>query len=167
MRWIIDTNVLVAANGNPKTCPQANRKCVGTVRQFLDQVKQAGEQRSGKLLLDNGWHILREYKKNVSDMGKPSVGDEFLLWLLQNRKQAVEWVTITSTGENEFAEFPVDPDLQDFDLSDRKFVAVALTHPEHPPIYNAVDSDWKIHQLALERHGIQIEFLCPDCLKAP
>jgi hypothetical protein len=44
-------------------------------------------------------------------------------------------------------------------------VAVALTHPDHPPIYNAVDSDWQIHQQALEKHGIQIEFLCPDCLK--
>jgi len=37
-----------------------------------------------------------------------------------------------------------------------------VAHPEHPPILNAVDSDWWHHQDALARHGVRVEFLCPD-----
>ena len=51
-------------------------------------------------------------------------------------------------------------------VRDGVFVAVALPHPGNPPIYNAVDSDWKIYQVPLERNGLKIEQLCPDCLKA-
>ena len=53
------------------------------------------------------------------------------------------------------------PELADFDLSDRKFVAVALTHATNPPVVNATDSDWHHHREALLRHGVRIESVCP------
>lgn len=64
--------------------------------------------------------------------------------------------------EGSFAEFPDDESLSKFDSSDRKFAAVALTHPEKPPILNAVDSDWKDFETAFKDIGITIIFLCPD-----
>jgi hypothetical protein len=159
MYVVIDTNVLIAANRDD--CPQANLACVEACNQFLLQV-----QKSSTVVIDRTRLILSEYGKKVYP-NRARTGDKFLKWLLINQANPkyCRLVTITPTGENQFAKFPADPDLQDFDPSDRKFVAVALTHPDHPPIYNAVDSDWKIHQRALEKHGIQIEFLCPDCLK--
>ena len=76
-------------------------------------------------------------------------------------------VKITRNAENSFQEFPENENLIDFDKSDRKFVAVALTHPEKPPILNAVDSDWKNFEMALNNIGITIIFLCPELTTRP
>jgi hypothetical protein len=71
-------------------------------------------------------------------------------------------VPITQISEGEFAEFPDSESLKNFDKSDRKFVAVALTHHAKPAIANAVDSDWHNHQQALAEHGVKLDFLCPE-----
>ena len=42
----------------------------------------------------------------------------------------------------------------------QKFVAVALASGAHPPILNAVDSDWWNHRAALADAGVTCEFLC-------
>jgi hypothetical protein len=68
-------------------------------------------------------------------------------------------------GDDNFLEFPVDRALKNFDRSDRKFVAVALAHPERPPILQAVDSKWWGFKDALNRNGVRVEFLCPDDLQ--
>jgi hypothetical protein len=65
-------------------------------------------------------------------------------------------------GWRRFAEFPDDDALRGFDVSDQKFVAVALASNEHPPILNAVDSDWWNYGPALARHDVVVENLCPD-----
>ncbi len=160
MRAIVDTNVLIVANS--RDCPQANPACIMHCVRLLRKI-----QTEGVIVIDDSRLIIKEYEKNVSNTGQPGTGDAFLKWVLvnQGQLQRCEPVTITPTDENQFAEFPADPDLEKFDPSDRKFVAVAISHPETPPIHNAVDSDWKIYQLALERNGLTIEQLCPDCLK--
>jgi hypothetical protein len=160
MTIVVDTNVLVVANG--RDCPQANLACIRLCRQQLQNIQQ-----SGGLLLDDTWHIIREYKKEVSQSGQPGLGDAFLRWVLTNQDNPdrCQQIHITQLGENEFAEFPNDPDLAKFDPSDRKFVAVALTHPDCPTILNAVDSDWQQFGATLAHHGIRIQQLCPDCLK--
>jgi hypothetical protein len=61
-------------------------------------------------------------------------------------------------------QFPNDERLVGFDRSDHKFVAVALAHPERPPILNAVDADWWYYREELARHGIRVEFLCPNAM---
>jgi hypothetical protein len=159
MDLIIDTNVLIAANKDD--CPQASPNCVATCANFLMEV-----QKAGIVVLDYGRLILSEYGHKVYP-NRSRVGDKFLKWLLVNQANPkhCRLIKITSLEENQFAEFPNDPDLAGFDPSDRKFVAVALTHPEKPSIYNAVDSDWKIYQTALARNGVNIVLLCPECLK--
>lgn len=69
------------------------------------------------------------------------------------------------SGES-FAEFPADANLAGFDRADRKFVAVALASGDSPPIVNATDSDWWLFREALQRHGVQVEFLCPELMQA-
>lgn len=58
--------------------------------------------------------------------------------------------------------FPDDPALAAFDPADRKFVAVAAVCPEKPPILQAADSKWWDWAKALKRHGLKVEFLCPE-----
>jgi len=142
MKLIVDTNVAVVANGrrqSPQASPSCVLTCVGRLRDL---------QLRHTLVLDDGWRILREYLRELSSIGQPGVGDAFLKWVLTNQTnpRRCEQVHITprdaTQPDGEFCEFPADPALDGFDLSDRKFVAVAVAHAEHPPILNAVDTDW-------------------------
>ncbi len=152
MYAVVDTNVLVVANNKAQ---QASAQCVVNCIKRLQTI-----QTSEVLVLDDCWRILNEYKKQADESGQPGVGDTFLKLVLK-RAINCQYVTITP-DDGTFKEFPKDPELEGFDPSDRKFVAVALTHPECPPIYNAVDSDWQLFQDALKAAGVQVEFLCPD-----
>ena len=69
-------------------------------------------------------------------------------------------------GSDDFREFPQDPDLENFDRADRKFVAVALVSGLGPPILNATDTDWWDYREPLRRNGVTVDFICPE-LMAP
>ena len=116
------------------------------------------------MVLDDRWIILREYMRNLRSNGEPDVGDRFLGWILANRDKRCDLVSITPVAgsENEFEEFPDDPALNDFDPDDRKFIAVAVAHPENPPILQAVDSQWWDFRNLFRRNGVTIEFICED-----
>jgi hypothetical protein len=155
MYRVVDTNVLIVAN---KKAPQASLECILSCIKYLNNLRE-----SGILVIDSGWLIIGEYQHKNSDSGQPGVGDAFLKWVLTNRTNPrhCEQVHITKIAENDFTEFPRSESLANFDPSDRKFVAVALTHPQRPAIANAVDSDWRNHEIALAQHGIKVDFLCP------
>ncbi len=161
MYRVVDTNVLIVANNDS---PQASPECVISCTNLLQKLRT-----SGILVLDNRWLIISEYRNKVSPTGQPGVGDAFLKWVLVNQANPkhCDRVSITPTGENEFAEFPNSVSLAGFDPCDRKFVAVALTHSKKPAIVNAVDSDWRNYENALAEHGIKIDFICPELLPKP
>jgi hypothetical protein len=75
-----------------------------------------------------------------------------------------EQVKINKDENWGYKEFPHNEDLQDFDLSDRKFVAVAIQSLNSPVILNATDSGWRDYGEALNRY-VNIEQLCPNCLR--
>lgn len=157
-KLIVDTNVPVVANGRSAS-PQASLECVAICAQKLLDI-----QRHHILVLDDGWHILREYIGELASSG-PGPGDAFLKWILSNQADPnrCEYTHVTpSVGRLGFEEFPSASDVAHFHWKDRKFVAVTVAHPEHPPILNAVDSDWWAYREALARHGVRVEFLCPD-----
>jgi hypothetical protein len=158
---VVDTNVLIVAN--ERESPQASPACVTACVEHLQAIKTGG-----LIVFDQQWHILKEYMKKVSPTGQPSVGDDFLEWILKNQgnPQRCQLVNITLLPDGNFAEFPQDPELSNFDPSDRKFVAVALAYPkpEKPSISNAVDSDWLPVQPVLLGYGITLNFLCPEHL---
>jgi hypothetical protein len=160
MRYIVDTNVPLVANG---AAPQASPACTATCAQRLYDLT-----RQHTLVIDDGWHIIGEYQHRLRSSGQPGVGDAFLKWVLTNwsNPSRCEMVHITPAADDAngrgFAEFPDDPALAGFDPSDHKFAAVAAAHTKHPPVLNAVDSDWWLYRASLERHHIQVSFLCPD-----
>lgn len=156
---IVDTNVPIVANQkSSQASPQCILNCIQRLREII------GGQKI--LVLDEKGLIFEEYKKNLSLSGQPGVGDAFFKWVHDNRynPDRCQLVPITEISEYNFAEFPQDEALKGFDLSDRKWVAVALTHPAKPPILNAVDSDWRDFRAQLDAHGVQVEFICPDVI---
>src|SRR4026207_2167330 len=92
-------------------------------------------------VLDDSWRIMGEYRNKLDPNGKPTPGQVFVKWILQNNSR-VDWVRITATNAEEtmFSEFPNDEALAAaFDPADRKFVAAANAHAEKPPILEAAD----------------------------
>lgn len=158
---IVDTNVAIVAN---KKAEHASEACVTDCAIRLEAL-----MKSDTLVIDDQFVILREYMRYLRSEGQPGVGDEFLRWILVNRtnEKHIVQVAITPTADSkrDFVEFPTDEALKGFDPSDRKFVAVALVHPDHPPILNAVDTDWAEFKIALQAHGVESESLCPDDLQ--
>jgi hypothetical protein len=159
---VVDTNVPVVANGDSA---QASPRCVQACTVRLRQLTE-----SGRLALDDKWLILREYKANLSSDGQPGVGDAFLKWALTNYRNPdrCELVSITPTCEepDDFVEFPSSAGLASFDPDDRKFVAVAVSHRDRPPILQAVDTKWWELSAKLEAAGVIVDFLCPHDMSA-
>lgn len=154
MKAIIDTNVLLVANGQHA---DVSPKCVSECIQHLSIIKNGGIT-----VIDDAHHVLSEYLHKTNPNLSKGVGDVFLKWLLRNAGNPahVEQVSITGDLADGFVEFP-DAALQEkFDASDRKFVAVANAHPDKPPIWQAVDCKWLDWWQELRERDISVKFLC-------
>lgn len=134
---VVDTNVVLVANGqHADISPECVKTCVLALQDIM---------RSGTLP-----------KKG----NRP--GDAFVKWALNNRcnTKRVDQVPLLEHDERGFESFPEDADLANFDAPDRKFVAVSGAHPDKPSIAQAADSKWLDWAPALQRHGIEVNFLC-------
>jgi hypothetical protein len=120
-------------------------------------------EREGHLLVcDIGYTIIGEYRRNIKQGGL----SQAMLNRLETRPRETHLLEVViSYDEAGYAEFPFD--LTTLDRSDRKFVAVALVagNPT-PPIVNASDTDWDIASDELRAHGLSIEELCPNYIRA-
>ncbi|MEW6236133.1 MAG: hypothetical protein AB1656_12165 [Candidatus Omnitrophota bacterium] len=158
MKYVVDTNVPIVANGRSE---QASSECVIACAEMIQKITN-----SGMIVIDNQWLIINEYSNKLNQKGQPGVGDAFLKWILTNNRNPClcEQVKITPTNshKNNFKEFPNDQRLKKFDPSDRKFVAVARAHNEHPPILQAVDAKWRNYRKILSEHDVTVQFLCPQ-----
>lgn len=155
MRAVIDTNVLLVANGQHD---DVSDDCVVECVRRLQAM-----QHSGVTVIDDGYRILGEYQHKTRVNPPKGVGDVFLKWLLRQLGTArVEQVPLSESEPDRFAEFP-DPALEPvFDAPDRKFAAVAHAHPLKPEIWQAADCKWLDWWPILRARGIEIWFLCPD-----
>lgn len=156
MRAVIDTNVLLVANGQHA---DVSADCVTECVQRLQAM-----EKTGVTVIDDGFRILGEYQHKTSLNPPKGVGDVFLKNLLRNMANParVEQVSLTELVANEFAEFPGFTLQQVFDPPDRVFAAVAHAHPEKPPVLQAADSKWLDWWPSLKAKGVSVEFLCPD-----
>jgi hypothetical protein len=156
---VVDTNVLIVAN---EASDHATPECIIASIDALSALR-----RSGIVALDDQFLILDEYRRLVSLEGQPGVGDAFLRYLYDNlyNDAGCRLVTITATENDSFAEFPVDERLARFDRDDRKFVAVAVGCEPTAEVFNATDTDWWHHRVALEENGVQVRFLCPELMR--
>lgn len=157
---VVETNVIAVAN---EMADHADMACVGAC---INALETAQDKR--KIVIDSGQILFSEYFRYANRAGQPGLGDAFVKWLWDNQANVrhCERVDITSLNNDpgNFAEFPDDPNLQGFDRSDRKFVAVALAGRRKPKIINAVDTDWWHYKDELRNYGITIQFLCPDLM---
>lgn len=151
---VIDTNVAAVAQGLHEG---ASDDCQISCIEFLTRAQQ-----NGIICLDKGGLITQEYLKVLGATGRPGVGRAFVRWLIDHQfdETRVERVSLTSANDwRMFDEFPLDNDLKTFDPDDRKFVATATASALRPAIYNAADSDYADHAVALARH-VQVMQLC-------
>lgn len=157
---VVDTNVIVVANRRG----HESYSCANSCGQALLKIRS-----SGLLVLDTARQILDEYFQNCSPFNRRGVGDAFVKWVHDNqgRSDLIQTITITplQSDPSNFKEFPPHSGLAKFDPSDRKFVAVANTHPTKPPILQATDSKWLDWKDSLLECGITVKFLCPNEIK--
>lgn len=156
MELVVDTNVPVVANGrSEQASPECVSKCAVRLRELMYK---------GKLVLDDGRRILKEYMANLRSTGQPGPGDAFLKWVLTNysnpERCSLVHITPKDSSETDFEQFPPHIALVNFDKSDRKFVAVALARCEKPPILQAVDTKWWKVKEALAEADVTVDFLC-------
>lgn len=155
MKVVIDTNVLLVANGQHA---DVSEDCVIECVKRLQAIQQAGVT-----VIDDGFRILGEYQHKTQLNPPKGVGDVFLKWLLRQSGNSarVQQVTLTENAPHCFAQFPDSALEAIFDAPDRKFAAVAFAHPDKPAIWQAADCKWLDWWPALRAKGVVVEFLCP------
>lgn len=163
-KCLVDTNVAKTANlaTQPDPGSDVSDKCI---QACIEAIEHVTKKRA--LVIDSGDEIFNEYRQQLSLRGQPGVGDSFMKWVHDNRWSLDESqrVNINKKGDT-YEEFPIHEGLKDFDISDRKFIAVANAHADKPPILQATDSKWWGWKDALGEVGISVEFLCPSYVKA-
>lgn len=154
---VVDTNVLVAANGvSTHADPECQRSCAQLLREIQIQ---------NVLVLDSNWAILGEYRSGIAPGPSNCPGNLFFLWAA--RVEPRVRVILTPAEDWTFAEFPMNDGLVSFDINDRKFVAAAAVASQSGPtvVANALDNDYAEHQMALQEAGIRVDELCPQHIK--
>jgi hypothetical protein len=163
--YVVDENVPIVANDSVRTIPkspQADQTCRLSCVQALRRIV-----RSGTLIVDDDGEVLENYRRHLHHRGQPGVGDAFFKHIVDNQFNLtkVRRISIQRNADNEFDNFPADPGLATFDVSDRIYVALALAAPQKPQISNAVDSDYAEHKASLERVGVRVREICPQCIR--
>ena len=160
---VVDTNVPITANraSKPLTIPQELNACVLSC---IDEIERVVKH--GGLVLDDSGEIFEEYLNNLSLRGQPGAGDAFVVWVYNNQWNPEKVDRISITRENEsYREFPNNPSLVGFDISDRKFIAVANAHPDKPLVLQATDIAWWEYKNTLAHCGISVCFICEDYIR--
>ena len=147
---VVDTNVVVVANGDADVDPACEMACV-------DRLEHA--MKNGVVAVDDGGRIFEEYRTRFSFAGGPGLGDVFFKYVhdQQHRGTRVRRFQITPSADASrgFEELPQNT----FDASDRKFLAVAVV--ANAVVINATDSDWAQARDLLRELGVDVEELCP------
>ena len=149
---VVDTNVAIAANGKDThadlVCQLA---CVEKLRAVCG---------NAAILLDDNSLIFDEYRSRLSFAGAPGVGDAFFKHVHDHMYGGtrVRRVAITPCNDQNrsFEELPEN----EFDPSDRKFLAVAVVGKAE--ILNATDSDWSEQETLVRDLGVRVRQLCPQ-----
>ncbi|WP_371374859.1 hypothetical protein [Thalassotalea aquiviva] len=153
MPKVIDTNVLVVANGKSN---QASIDCELSCIEFIETYKNL------TIALDHTGLIMDEYEIHCSYKGSPGLGDKFFKYLYDNQydpSSNINLVNITPC-DDEAKSFEELPD-NEFDRSDRKLLATAVV--ANADVVNATDSDWIEQKELMQQLGVTVTQLCPDC----
>lgn len=152
MTSVIDTNVLIVANGKSG---QVSSDCELGCIEMLEQTTNLA------VVLDKSGVIMNEYQKHCSHQGSPGVGDMFFKYLYDHQYASNGSISLVEIHpiEDEARSFEELPS-NNLDPSDRKFLATAIV--SNARIVNATDSDWHEQQALMQELNITIYQLCPD-----
>lgn len=153
MSSVIDTNVLIVANGKSE---QASVDCE------LSCIDLLGQSTSLDIVLDETSLIMNEYENHCSYKGAPGIGDMFFKYLHDNQYNPDSKISLVNIHpiddeSRSFQELPPN----NFDPSDRKFLAVATV--SNASVINAMDSDWDEQQELMQQLDVTVQQLCPEC----
>ena len=148
--FVVDTNVAIAANGRDT---HADMPCQLVCIEKLEEVAK-----HGVVAVDDAGAIIDEYGGRLRLSGRPGLGDAFFKHIFDNQyyRSRVRRVRVTPSDDDRrgFEELPEN----DFDRSDRKFLAVAVV--AKAVVLNATDSDWVEHEELMESLGVVVDQLC-------
>ncbi len=150
---VLDTNVLVVAN---RQNPAVAEQCVDQARECL-----ANAAIRDTVCLDKDDQILTEYARQINAEARPQdIAARLLIWLRQNKysENRIRIVDLKINLAGEYTDCPIKLILAGFDVSDRKFAAVAKKGKA--TVINATDSDWLDHAATLQEVGIRVDNLC-------
>ena len=156
MIFVVDTNVLIIANHRVEIHAdmECQLTCVETLESLVAQGVVAIDDRHGSDC------ILAEYGRYVNRSGGPGVGDAFYKHVLDTQWMGRQVLRVPVTpSQNDRRGFEELPD-NDFDPSDRKFLAVAAV--ARATVLNATDSDWGEQATLMDTLGIEVRQLCPQ-----
>lgn len=150
MKYVVDTNVPIVANGGKDV--NASPLCRLKAIDFLEAMMA-----KGCLILDSAGEVEAEYGKHLK-FGQPGVGNRFIQAFFTTAIKRIHRIDIDKDKNGEYEDFPKSKKLSKFDKSDRKFVALGIKAGEE--IANATDTDWLNDLEALEESGVKVHFLC-------
>lgn len=154
MKCVVDTNVPIVANGRVRAGERAHSlACRLATVEFLSELVTRG-----RIVLDTEGEVRAEYRRYLDPKGQPGVGDRFFLEVLNTNPLRVELLSLARRADGEFCACPQSLIDAGFDVSDRKFVALAAL--SGGKVVNAVDSDWIEHSALLAENRIVVENLC-------
>jgi hypothetical protein len=162
---IIDVNIPYAA-GKPIAELKADEvdvadRCVD----FIDEIRKS--KKPFRIALDQGWEIMEEYRRASERAGhQPQLASVFYQNLAQRLNSGAvlekDFVELVKTPDGLYDPYPRSEALRRFDRADRKFIALAYKHAEHPSIYEGTDCEWWGIRDAMADEGLKVEFLCEE-----
>jgi hypothetical protein len=159
---LVDTNVFLGAGPHIQDWNKGQLECSFYCLKVMNWIAEKTIQ---KIVLDGTMgasEIFKEYCHQLNPYGGQSLAEQILRQLLTEGRFLYRKVTKTDGKEYEYAEFPKHHGLQDFDGSDRKFVAVANAEEPHLPILQSMDGKWWRWAKPLHEIGIEILFNHPE-----
>lgn len=158
--YIVDTNVWATAAGYAECDEECMLACV----EFLEMLRET----SASIVIDcedapSGNSVLGELKRNLRE------GDytHDLFWRHFFNLGLINHVVLQYNHEGavipggiEIRQVEPDGSFTPFDPSDRKWIALYLTHGSASPIHNATDSDWEKARADLTANNIRVHQLC-------
>lgn len=155
MKYTIDTNVAVVANGRSDIDQHGKPTiaCRLATVQFLVQIIQ-----TGTIFLDLEGEMAAEYRRYLQPRGQPGVGDRFYREILNSHPDRIVRVSLAKRNDGEFLNCPQSLIDINFDPADRKFAAMASITGAH--VVNSTDSDWVNHAEEIRQSGIIVQNLC-------
>ena len=146
---VIDTNVPLVVkfpDGHPE-------ELVAACEELLEDIIE----HERIVVTDEHDEIIEEYFRQLDFSGRGTLGDAFAKWVFDRRWtwDAAARPNIEPRGENVYGVLEGDHD--DFDPSDRKFVAVAKV--SGAPVRQATDTKWLDWAEALRRHGVTVRYV--------